>query len=170
MQKSKKIIYAFIDSQNLNLAIRDQGWVLDFKKFFVYLKDKYKITKAFLFIGYVPGNEMLYANLQESGFIIILKPTTVYSKNGESFIKGNVDAELVLHAMIQYTNYDLAIIVSGDGDFRCLIEYLADNNKLSHVMIPNPKKYSALLRVFRKYFCYMHQLNNKLSYKRKERE
>jgi len=33
--------YAFIDSQNLNLSIREQGWVLDFKKFRIYLKDKY---------------------------------------------------------------------------------------------------------------------------------
>ncbi len=44
--------YAFIDSQNLNLAIRDQGWALDFKRFRRYLEDKYGVTKAFIFIGY----------------------------------------------------------------------------------------------------------------------
>ena len=53
--------YAFIDSQNLNLAIRAQGWKLDFARFRVYLRDKYKVEKAFLFIGYVSGNERLYA-------------------------------------------------------------------------------------------------------------
>ncbi|MEW6171401.1 MAG: hypothetical protein AB1472_07610, partial [Candidatus Omnitrophota bacterium] len=52
--------YAFIDSQNLNLAIKDCGWELDFTRFYVYLKDKYEITKAFLFIGYIAGNEALY--------------------------------------------------------------------------------------------------------------
>ncbi len=55
-----RIIYAFIDSQNLNLAIRSQGWVLDFERFKKYLKDKYKVTKAFLFIGYVPTKQSLY--------------------------------------------------------------------------------------------------------------
>jgi len=57
---SKLNNYAFIDSQNLNLGIRSQGWALDFKRFYVYLKDKYKINKVFLFIGYVAGNEALY--------------------------------------------------------------------------------------------------------------
>ena len=47
-------VYAFIDSQNLNLGIRSLGWNLDFKRFRVYLKDKYDVKKAFLFIGYNP--------------------------------------------------------------------------------------------------------------------
>ena len=50
----ESIIYAFIDSQNLNLGIRSSGWVLDFSRFRVYLKDKYRAEKAFLFIGYFP--------------------------------------------------------------------------------------------------------------------
>jgi hypothetical protein len=45
--------YAFIDSQNLNLSIHKQGWALRFRKFRQYLRDKYSITRAFLFIGYV---------------------------------------------------------------------------------------------------------------------
>jgi len=50
-------IYAFIDSQNLNLGVRSQGWVLDFKRFKKYLEDKYDVSKAFLFVGYVAGND-----------------------------------------------------------------------------------------------------------------
>jgi len=38
---SRKNNYAFIDSQNLNLAIRDLGWALDFKRFRIYLADKF---------------------------------------------------------------------------------------------------------------------------------
>ena len=64
--------YAFIDSQNLNLAIRNQGWVLDFRKFRKYLQDKYKISRAFLFIGYMPQNQALYTGLQKNGYILIL--------------------------------------------------------------------------------------------------
>ena len=160
--------YAFIDSQNLNLAIKDCGWSLDFSRFYIYLKDKYKITKAFLFIGYIPGNEALYTALQKFGYIIVFKPTLEYKKDGESHTKGNVDAELVLHAMIEYTNYDKAIIVSGDGDFHCLIEYLEKKGKLLHVLIPNSKKYSALLRKFRKYFQYIDVLEQKLGKKKRE--
>ncbi len=154
-------IYAFIDSQNLNLAIRDQDWELDFKRFRVYLKDKYKVDQAFLFIGYIPGNEALYTELQKAGYIVIFKPTLEVKGR----IKGNVDAELVLHTMIEYENYNKAIIVSGDGDFHCLIEYLLEKEKLERVLIPNRKKYSMLLTKFRSYFDYMNNLNNKLGKK-----
>jgi len=152
--------YAFIDSQNLNLGVRDQGWVLDFKRFYVYLKDKYKIREAYLFIGYMPGNESLYTNLQQAGYIVVFKPTLFLPDGG---VKGNVDAELVLHTMIEYENYDRAMIVSGDGDFHCLIEYLEQNNKLFKVLIPNAKKYSSLLRKFRRYFVYINGLDKKLA-------
>ena len=155
-------IYVFIDSQNLNLAIKDRGWDLDFAKFYVYLKDKYNVSRVFLFIGRVPGNEALYSYLQDAGYIIIFKPTLEYKKKGEIHTKGNVDAELVLHSMIQYPNYDEAIIVSGDGDFHCLIEYLEKQGKLSRIIIPNRRKYSALLRKFRRYFIYIDNLKNKL--------
>ena len=160
--------YAFIDSQNLNLAIKDCGWSLDFARFYIYLKDKHKITKAFLFIGYIPGNEALYTALQKFGYILVFKPTLEYKRDGETHTKGNVDAELVLHAMIEYPNYDKAIIVSGDGDFHCLIEYLEKKEKLLHVLIPNGKKFSALLRKVRKFFQYIGGLEKKLGKKKRE--
>jgi len=163
------IIYAFIDSQNLNLSILDQGWRLDFARFRIYLKDKYKVGKAFLFIGYIPGNENLYTFLQKAGYVIIFKPTLPSEKHDTFHIKGNVDAELVLHAMIQFPNFDKAMIVSGDGDFHCLVEYLELKRKLHSVLIPNPKKFSALLRKFREHLIFIHLFKEKLS-KKNERE
>ena len=152
--------YAFIDSQNLNLGILGCGWKLDFGRFYVYLKDKYHVSKAYLFIGYVPGNEALYTYLQQAGYIVIFKPTI---PGVGDRLKGNVDAELVLHAMIEYPNYDKAIVVSGDGDFHCLVEYLEAREKLARILIPNRKKFSALLRRFRpKYIDYLDGLRQKL--------
>jgi len=166
MKHNRRNYYAFIDSQNLNLSIRDAGWILDFGRFRRYLSDKYRIARAYLFIGYLPGNEGLYAELQQSGYILIFKPTLLLP-DGKA--KGNVDAELVLHAMIQYPDYDRAMIVSGDGDFHCLIEYLEKKGKLYKLLIPNPRKYSSLLRKFRRYFVYIDNLKNKLG-QRKNRQ
>ena len=142
-------VYAFIDSQNLNLGVRSQGWKLDWRKFRQYLRNKYNVTKAYLFIGEVPGNELLYIFLQESGYILIFKPTLEHYENGQVKTKGNVDAELVLHTMIHYKHYKKAIIVSGDGDFHCLIEYLVGESKLLKVLAPT-RHYSGLLRKFNK--------------------
>lgn len=146
-QKSKPKIYAFIDSQNLNLGVKSQGWDLDFRRFRILLEEKYNVDKAFLFIGLIPENQSIYTYLQKSGYILIFKPVLEYKRNKKIKIKGNVDAELVLHTMIEYPNYEKAIIVSGDGDFHCLIEYLANKNKLFKLIVPN-KHYSSLLRKF----------------------
>ncbi|MCF7843464.1 NYN domain-containing protein [Candidatus Gracilibacteria bacterium] len=164
--KKKENNYAFIDSQNVNLAIQSLGWKLDFARFRVYLKEKYGVTKAFLFIGYIEGNNELYISLQSAGFICIFKPTLEY-KDGTT--KGNCDAELVLHAMIEYPNYDKAVIVTGDGDFYCLVQHLIEKEKLSAVVIPNRFRFSALLKFkpFRQYLRYMNDLNKLLAYKKK---
>ena len=157
----EEIIFAFIDSQNLNLGVLSSGWKLDFSKFRIYLKEKYKVKKAYLFIGQVAGNEKLYTYLQESGYILIFKPTLEFKRNKERITKGNVDAELVLHAMIEYPRYDKAMIVSGDGDFHCLIEYLVEKGKLFKIVAPN-KRYSSLLRRFTKYILVIAPLKEKL--------
>lgn len=152
--------YTFIDSQNLNLGVLSQGWRLDFAKFRIYLKEKYDVEKAFLFIGYMPGNTPLYTMLQEFGYLLIFKPT-LELKDGK--VKGNVDAELVLHAMIEYGNYKKAVIVTGDGDFHCLVEYLNNKNKLLRLLVPNQKKYSSLLKPFApNKIAYMDDLRKKL--------
>lgn len=146
--KSKRqVVCAFIDSQNLNLGVKSQGWKLDFRKFRIFLKEKYNVTKAFLFIGYIPTNEKLYAYLKNSEYNVIFKPVLKSSKHKKARVKGNVDAELVLYTMIELPNYDKAIIVSGDGDFYCLADYLVKRNKLSKIFVPN-SKYSSLLRRF----------------------
>jgi Protein of unknown function DUF88. len=174
MDGKAEIIYAFIDSQNLNLSVQNdkfdsvsgeliyRGWKLDFKRFLVYLKDKFKVEKAYLFIGFVPGNESLYKALQEDGYILIFKPTLKFTKGNEKIIKGNVDAELILHTMIEFPNFSKAIIIAGDGDYYCLIEYLEKQNKLLHVFIPNMYSYSSLLRKYKEYFVYVSKLREKL--------
>lgn len=160
--------YAFIDSQNLNLGVRSQGWKLDYKKFRLYLKNKYNVQQAFMFIGLVANNQKLYTTLQKAGFVLIFKPTVRYFENGKETVKGNVDAELVLHAAaIQFKSYDKAIIVSGDGDFACLVEFLSDNDKLLHVFTPNAK-YSQLLKPFSSYIVRIDRLKNSLRYQKSQ--
>ena len=145
--KSKDQVYAFIDSQNLNLGVKSQGWKLDWRKFRQYLNNKYNVKKAYLFIGQLAGNESLYTYLQECGYILVFKPTLEHKVDNKIIIKGNVDAELVLHTMIQFKNYQKTIIVSGDGDFHCLVEYLFNHNKLLRILAPN-KYYSKLLHEY----------------------
>ena len=166
-QKRHPTIYAFIDSQNLNLGVISQGWKLDWRKFRQYLSNKYGVVKAYLFIGQVAGNESLYTFLQECDYILIFKPTLYRRVKDKVIIKGNVDAELMLHAMIQYKNYHQVIIVTGDGDFHCLIEYLEGKGKLLKILVPT-KHYSSLLRRFNQnhYIVRIDLLRNSLEQKK----
>jgi uncharacterized LabA/DUF88 family protein len=158
--------YAFIDSQNLNLGINKLGWRLNFKKFRVYLQEKYKISKAYMFLGFLPENQKMYSSLQSAGYILVFKPIIISKEGGK--IKGNVDAELVLQAMIDFEKYDKAMIVSSDGDFRCLVEYLHNKNKLEKVMSPDLNNCSVLLKKSaREKIVFMDNLRGKLEYKQK---
>jgi uncharacterized LabA/DUF88 family protein len=153
--------YAFIEGRNLNLSIRSQGWILDFRRFRQYLHDKYGVTKAFLFIGYVYENQALYTGLQKDGYILVFKPTL---KLPSGKVKGNIDAEIVLHAMIEYESYHKALIVTGDGDLYCLVDYLVKSDKLLKIMVPNKNSFSSLFRRLMPHMVFMNDLKNKLDY------
>lgn len=173
--------YAFIDSQNLNLGTQKMGWKMDWKKFREWLKSEYNVEKAFMFIGYMPDFEKLYDQLHSQGFLVVLKPTlemfhtedTEPAKDNNKSelkqdkekpaVKGNIDADLVLHVMKELNNYDKAIIVSGDGDFYTLVEYLDQRGKLLHLMTPN-WQYSSLLKPFEKYILRLDQKRQELRY------
>lgn len=172
--------YAFIDSQNLNLGTQRMGWKVDWRKFRKFLAEKYGVTKAYMFIGYMSENEALYEYMHELGFLVVLKPTldvtakpqaklepeapAVKEEDKEKpIVKGNVDAELVLYTMKELPNYDQAIIVSGDGDFFSLAEYLEEQGKLANIMTPN-WQYSSLLKAFEPKIIRLDQLRRQLAY------
>ena len=159
---SKENNFAFIDSQNVYKGTRrDLGWELDWVRFRVYLKHKYGITNAYLFIGFMPEHNDIYDELQKAGFILKFKLVLPDGKDG---VKGNIDADLVLQAMIDYIKYDKAVIVSSDGDFYSLARYLCDNKKLFAVLSPHRKTCSSLLRKSAKdKMVYMDNLREKLA-------
>ena len=140
-QNDKK--YVFIDAQNVYKGAKSQNWNLDWRKFRIYLADKYRADKVFLFIGYLSQYQGLYSMLQESGYILIFKPTIT---RGDGEVKGNVDAELIVECWRREKEYTKAIIVTGDGDFTPLISILKDKQKFDMVIAPNLKYSSSLLR------------------------
>jgi uncharacterized LabA/DUF88 family protein len=178
----KPVAYAFIDSQNLNLGIQKAGWKMDWRKFRAFLEKNYNVKQAYMFIGYMPENESLYEQMHDLGYSVVLKPTVDVNAYTEQLkaeaiakgekppaevpkqaTKGNVDADLVLYAMKELPNYDKAVIVSGDGDFFGLIEYLDQEGRLLNVLTPN-WQYSSLLKPFEKHIVRLDQLKSELRY------
>lgn len=171
----KPRVYAFIDSQNLNIGTQKFGWKMNWAKFREFLTERYNVEKAFMFIGYIPENEDLYEKMHEAGYMVVLKPTfDVTTARPEADptkeeaepkpVKGNIDADLVLWAMKEMSNYQQAIIVSGDGDFYSLVEYLESKGRLSHLLTPSGH-YSQLYNPYEKYIVRLDQLRGELAYR-----
>lgn len=163
MQKELKN-YAFVDGNNLNMGTRNLGWKLDYAKFRIFLKEQFGVKIAYYFIGYMPENTDLYNRLQTAGFVIVFKETF---KQKDGNVKGNCDAELVLQAMIDFPNYNKSVLVSGDGDFACLIKYLLKKDKFLTVIAPSSENISWLLRkVAKGNILVLDHLESKLSFKK----
>jgi len=144
MPKNQQNNYAYIDGANLYRGVAGFGWRLDYRRFRVWLSDKYSVKNAYIFIGLIPKYKDLYKYLQESGFTLVFKEV-VY--DGEGKAKGNCDADLVLQVVCDaYENkFDKAIIVSSDGDYASLIKFLKAKNRLEVILSPHNRKLCSIL-------------------------
>ena len=151
----------------LHKGVADLGWKLDYQRFRILLKEKYQITRAYIFLGLVPKHKDLYTNLQEAGFTLVFKETT-YGDDGK--IKGNCDADLVLKATVDYfeKNYDKAILVSSDGDYACLVKFLKERGVFRSIISPS-NKCSFLLRKLNTSLVYLDTQREKLKYEHKRK-
>ena len=142
---NKKDSTAYIDASNLKFGIQQSNWELDYKAFRSWLRDKFSVSKAVLFMGLIPSNFELYNYLQSIGYDIIFKPTTT-NKDGKT--KGNVDGELILYVAKDFYENKLesAVLVAGDGDYHCIIEFLKEKKVSVFIVSPNKKYLSFLLK------------------------
>jgi uncharacterized LabA/DUF88 family protein len=153
--------YCYVDGQNLYLgtASADPAWDIDLYKFRIYLREKYKIEKAFYYLGYVQEGvkiEQLYENIQNAGFIL------VFRQHNSAMIgkkKGNVDSDIIFSVMKRLQedpDFDKILLVSGDGDYKMLIDYLIEESKLEKILFPNKKFRSSLYKeIGAPYFAYL---------------
>lgn len=155
-------IHAFIDAQNVVQATRRLGWTFDLVKLRKYLSDKYGVTKAFYFIGFVQRNQGLYSIIQQSGFVLQFKEVAVRPSGAD--IKGNVDVNLTLHAATTINDYNQAVLVSADGDFSPLVQFWQSKEKFRAILSPDePSQTSRFLkRDASGNISFMSNLRNKL--------
>ena len=135
--KKDKILVniAYIDATNLDKALRNQlKWKLDYRRFRVWLKEKYKVERAYIFIGLIPKYKDIYTNLQECGFDLIFKDV-IYA-GGKP--KGNCDSDLLMKASSDFYEGDLekAVIVASDGDYAPLVKVLKSRGRLETILSP----------------------------------
>ena len=159
---------AFIDGQNLYYSLRDAGVKIDFKRFRVYLKDKYAVEEAYYFLGFIKNEESsLYDNLQKAGFILKFKAHNEFMA-GEK--KGNVDTDIVFEIMKKLLEnsdeFEKILIVSGDGDYKKLIDYLMKKNRFLKILLPTKTNASSLYKKMgHQWYDYIENAISRFEYK-----
>ncbi|MFT5849320.1 MAG: uncharacterized LabA/DUF88 family protein [Patiriisocius sp.] len=140
---------AYIDGQNLHLGTtnRDPKWKVDLARFRVYLEKKYHVTKAYYYLGYVQDGttyEKLYEEIQEAGFILVFREHNSAMKGTK---KGNVDSDIIfsiMERMYKKEEFNNVVLVSGDGDYKKLVDFLIAEDRLEKVLFPKQRYASSL--------------------------
>ncbi len=142
MERSNNV--AYIDGANLYNGIKESEWNLDYKKFRVWLSEKYGVQKAYIFLGFVSEYQGLYEYLRSCGYLLVFKDT-VRGIAGE--IKGNCDADLVLHSVrnVYESAYKDVVLLSSDGDYASLVTFLIEKDLLRVVLSPYKAKSCSIL-------------------------
>lgn len=141
----KEEIIAYIDASNLRFWTFEDDWELDYKSFHSWLRDKFWVSKAILFMWLVHKYVDLYNYLQSIWYDIVFRPTLT---NKDWKTKWNVDWELILQISSDYYENKLekAILVSWDGDYHCIVNFLKLKKVSISIISPNKKYLSYLLK------------------------
>ena len=134
MKKKLNKTYAFIDASNIIYGCTSQGWKMDFAKLIKYLKNRYSCQKIFYYAGLDQENKKqlkFYEKLAEFGYILKLVPIKRF-KDGK--VKGDVDSRMTFELMRYLEEYKKAIVLTGDGDYYWVLEYLIQKRKRIHLL------------------------------------
>jgi uncharacterized LabA/DUF88 family protein len=121
-------IAIFIDGANLYSAARGLAFDIDYKKLLELFRSKGRLIRAFYYTALIEDQEYspirpLVDWLDYNGYTMVTKPTKEFTDAmGRRRIKGNMDIELAIDMLEMAQYIDHAILFSGDGDFRRLVE------------------------------------------------
>ena len=166
---------AFIDGQNLYMGTTkssEKPWQVDLRRFRIYLRDKYKVSYACYYLGCHDDVYLdLYNSIQEAGFVLVFRQ---HNSNMIGEKKGNVDTDIVFDIMKRVYKkepFDKIVLVSGDGDYRRLVDFLIEENRFKKILFPNWKFSSSLFRVLgSEYFDCLENwyIKRKIEYKKEK--
>lgn len=157
--------FAYIDGANLHKGVESSAWMLDYRNFRSWVRQKFSITDAYLFIGLMSKNADLYTSLQSKGYILVFKEI-VYDGSGKA--KGNCDADLVLQAARDYyeNHPSSALLISSDGDYASLVRFWQEKKVPCAIVSPAPiAKCSILLKRTGAPIIYLEDMKRKLSFR-----
>ena len=130
MFDQREKIALFIDGANLYATAKALGFDIDYRKMLQHFQKRGYIMRAYYYTALIEDQEYssirpLIDWLDYNGYKVITKPAKEFTDStGRRKIKGNMDIELTIDAMELSSRIDHAVLFSGDGDFRVLVDAL----------------------------------------------
>ncbi|MBA3307246.1 MAG: NYN domain-containing protein [Chloroflexi bacterium] len=112
-----KNVAVFVDVANIFYAAKAAGVDIDYVTLLKSATAGRDMVRAYAYTGLDPENEnqrQFHSFLSRSGYKVVSKDIRKY---GDGRIKANLDIELVVDMMRMATHLDIAVVISGDGDF-----------------------------------------------------
>jgi uncharacterized LabA/DUF88 family protein len=112
-----KNVAVFVDVANIFYAAKAAGVDIDYVTLLKSAGAGRDLVRAYAYTGLDPDNENqrnFHDFLRRHGYKVVSKDIRKY---GDGKVKANLDIELVVDMMKTARNLDIAIVVSGDGDF-----------------------------------------------------
>ena len=122
--KEQARIYAFIDASNIHYGSKDAGFTVDYAKLKSYLTSRFSVSRLFYFgaIDEAKEEELIFKEeLLSLGYELKLVHLKIF-KDGRK--KADTDSRMTFEMMKMLDEYDRAVVLSGDGDFYWILEYI----------------------------------------------
>lgn len=152
----------YIDVQNVHRKTLDYNRRIDWKKFFVYLTDKYKVNVVYYAVWYVKQYDYFYKRLKSIGYTLLFKDT-ITLPNGE--IKGNVDIDIAIKSILDLRRESLqeAYLITNDGDYNSLMKVLIQEWVFAGLIVPDRRSASRLIKDFNRTILDLQEIKTKIS-------
>jgi uncharacterized LabA/DUF88 family protein len=142
-----KNVAMFVDVANMYYAARGQDVDVDYVALLKHASKGRDLIRAYAYTGLDPENEnqrKFIDFLAKNGYKPVVKDIR---KFGDGRMKANLDIELVVDLFRLADRMDIAVIVSGDGDFAPAIRALQDKGVRAEVISFKPNTSSDLIAV-----------------------
>jgi uncharacterized LabA/DUF88 family protein len=164
-------IALFIDGSNLYAAARALGFDIDYKRLLSEFATQARLVRAFYYTALMEEQEYspirpLVDWLDYNGYTMVTKPTKEFTDaTGRRKLKGNMDIELAIDMMELSGHIDHAVLFSGDGDFRRLVEAIQRKGvrvTVASTVKSNPPMIADELRRQADFFIELKDIRNKV--------
>lgn len=120
----------FIDGANLYQTAKSLGYDIDYRRLLEVFASSGRLLRAYYYTALLDEQEYspirpLVDWLDYNGYTMVTKPLKEFSQGaGRRKFKGNMDVEMTIDAMETAVHVEHVVLMTGDGDFRRLIDAL----------------------------------------------